>query len=393
MHVYAGDFDRLDTPVSVCLDGITINQDHGFIRLYEITDDEKIEIPCQLELAATKRLWWILPGRTEAQMVRHFQIVLGDSIQLAAPVKISRDEKKLIILREERNILQYNHSTVFPPAGVDDIYKRSGFIHPLWSPDGNIMTRIQPPDHYHHYGIWGPWTQTTFEDREVDFWNLAKGQGTVRFAGYLSTIQGPVYAGFQVRQEHVDFSTKNGEKVALNELLDIRVWNLGEGLNVWLWDYTTKLNCATSSPMTLEAYRYGGGIGFRAVESWTKKNVHVLTSSGKTRKDADGSKALWCYVSGKNDSGDRSGIVFLSHPDNREHPEPMRVWPENANGGRGDLFFEFCPIRHNSWTLLPGQDYVLKYRMVVYDGEISVGTAERLWRDFAFPPHVELVSE
>ena len=69
------------------------------------------------------------------------------------------------------------------------------------------------------------------------------------------------------------------------------------------------------------------------------------------------------------------------------------MWPENANGGRGDLFFEFCPIRHNSWKLLPGQDYRLKYRMLVYDGEIDVDTAERIWRDFAYPPTAELIVE
>lgn len=393
VEVHTGDFDRLDTPVSICLDGITVNQDHGFIRLYEITDAGDIETPCQLEIGATKRLWWILGGATPAHMLRRFRIVQGDSIEVLTPITLSLDEHKLLLVKGEKKILQYNHSTVLPPQDVDDIFKRSGFIHPLWSPAGNVMTRIQPPDHYHHYGIWGPWTKTTFEGREVDFWNLAKGEGTVRFAGYLSTIQGAVYAGLQARQEHVVFAKRGGEKVALNELLDIRVWHLGQESAVWLWDYTTRLNCASSSPVLLEAYRYGGGIGFRAAESWTKDNVHVLTSSGSTRREADGSKALWCDVSGENDNGDRSGIVFFSHPDNREHPEPMRVWPEDANSGRGDLFFEFCPIRHNSWTVLPGQDYVLKYRMLVYDGEMSAEKANRCSRDFAFPPRVELVSE
>jgi hypothetical protein len=336
------------------------------------------------------RLWWILAGETQAGDQRLFQIERGDTIQVNTPIKISLDEQKLLFMRDEKKILQYNHATVFPPEGVDDIYRRSGFIHPLWSPSGSVLTRIQPPDHYHHYGIWGPWTKTTFEGRHVDFWNLAKGEGTVRFAGYVSTIQGPVYAGFEARQEHVDFSAKGPDKAALNELLHVRLWNLDDQ-DVWLWDYSTQLNCATSSPIMLDAYRYGGGIGFRAVESWTNDNVRVLTSAGKTRKDADGSKAMWCTVSGENEQGDRSGILFLSHPENREHPEPMRVWPEDANSGRGDLFFEFCPIRHNSWKLLPGQDYRLKYRMLVYEGDIDADTAERLWRDFAYPPTADFV--
>jgi hypothetical protein len=390
VKVHSGHFPRINTPVSVSLDGVNLNQDNGIVRLFETTHGKRTEIPCQLQNGISKRLNWILADTTLAESTRIFEIVLGDTIQTVTPIKIFQDEKKLVLLKNESKVLQYNHATVYPPAGVDDIFKRSGFIHPLWSPAGEVLTRIQPDDHYHHYGIWGPWTKTTFEGRHVDFWNLAEGQGTVRFAGYISAIQGPVYSGFQAKQEHVDFSAKGEDKVALNEVFGVRVWAI-ENDNTWLWDFTSQLNCASSSPILLEAYRYGGGIGFRAVESWTKENVDVFTSAGKTRKDADGTKAMWCYVSGESEEGNRSGILFLSHPENREHPEPMRVWPENANGNRGDMFFEFCPIRHKSWKLIPGQDYVLKYRMLVYDGEIDPETAERFWRDFAYPPRAELI--
>lgn len=60
-------------------------------------------------------------------------------------------------------LLTYQFKTVYPPKGIDTAYKRSGFIHPLYTPHGQVLTRIQPPDHYHHYGIWNPWTHTLFE--------------------------------------------------------------------------------------------------------------------------------------------------------------------------------------------------------------------------------------
>ena len=60
----------------------------------------------------------------------------------------------------------------------------------------------------------------------------------------------------------------------------------------------------------------------------------------------------------------------------------MRVWPEDAVNGRGDLFFEFCPIRHEGWIIYPGKEYFLKYRVVVYDGEITAKLAEKLWKEF-----------
>lgn len=141
----------------------------------------------------------------------------------------------------------------------------------------------------------------------------------------------------------------------------------------------------------LDAYRYGGGIGFRATEKWHKDNCTVLTSDNKTRIDADGSFAKWCIVEGESATKEgRSGILFLSHPSNRMHPEPMRVWPLDGNSGRGDMYFEFVPIRHNDWKLEPKQNYTLKYRMIVFDGKMDSATAEKYWNSFAKNPTVRI---
>jgi len=54
------------------------------------------------------------------------------------------------------------------------------------------------------------------------------------------------------------------------------------------------------------------------------------------------------------------------------------------------MYFEFVPIRHEDWELEPGNDYTLKYRMVVFDGEMDAETAERYWNGFATIPKIEL---
>ncbi len=387
--------DRLKqggTPVSVSLEGIDFNTDKGALRLFEIRGKTRGEVACQLEAGNSPRLWWIPEGETTPNAIRKF-ILIRDSTFIGKDViTTTLSAKELVISQNNQKVMQYNVTEVFPPDTVRTIYRRSAFIHPLWSPSGNVLTRINAPDHWHHFGIWNPWTKTHFEGHSTDFWNLAEGQGTVRFGGFNSLVSGPVFGGFKARQEHVDFQCKGGDKVAMNEVWDVRVWNIGSygGVKVWLWDLTTTLNCASASPITLEAYRYGGGIGYRANEEWTNKNSWVLTSEGKERKDADGTRARWCDVGGQFSGNGTSGILFMSNPSNREHPEPMRVWPENANGGRGDMYFEFCPIRDKMWELKPGNEYVLRYRMLVYDGKISAQLAERLWNDFAHPPVVTL---
>ena len=60
----------------------------------------------------------------------------------------------------------------------------------------------------------------------------------------------------------------------------------------------------------------------------------------------------------------------------------MRMWPPDTNGGISNVFFEFCPIRHQEWVLEPGRVYTLKYRMVVFDGTLDVESAETYWENF-----------
>jgi hypothetical protein len=147
------------------------------------------------------------------------------------------------------------------------------------------------------------------------------------------------------------------------------------------------MNCP-GSPVRLLEYRYGG-IGWRATEQWTRENSSVLTSEGKTRKEADGSLARWCIVEGPVDS-ENTGAVMMSYPANYNHPEPLRIWPENSNRNRGDMFANFSPTKNMDWLLEPGQNYVLKYRFVVFNGEVTPGQAEAGWRYFADPPVVKI---
>ncbi|SHF39601.1 Methane oxygenase PmoA [Mariniphaga anaerophila] len=382
--------ELIDAPVSLVLDGLNYNTDSGDLLLFEVDENGETPIPSQLETGHSAKLWFIMKGVSAKNSKRNFILKTEKNTDFQQPgVRIQKKHKDLSLLFNEKPVLSYRFETTFPPEGVNPLYKRSGFIHPLWSPKGEVLSRIQAPDHYHHYGIWGPWTLTHIDDREVDFWNLAKGQGTVKFKSFLAEVEGEIFSGFKALQQHIDFGGQGEDQVAMNEILDVRAWNISE--KVWVIDYTTSLNSPLPNGIMLNAYRYGGGIGFRATEKWHKNNCSVLTSEGKSRADADGSLARWCIVEGESDTDEgRSGILFLSHPSNRMHPEPMRVWPLNANEDRGDMYFEFVPIRYEDWKLEPLHSYTLKYRMIVFDGEMNAETAEKYWNSFSSMPKIEI---
>lgn len=389
-YVEAGEYQRINTPVYVNMEGITTSDSLSF-RLFEKINGQMEEKSFQIEPGYVSQLWLILDGTTEPGSKREFFLFSNEPEPVENIITSTFTGDNIILKKENSEILHYQASVLYPPEGVDTVFKRSGFIHPLISPSGNVLTRIWAPDHYHHFGIWNPWTKAKIDDHVTDFWNLFSKQGTVKFAGINSIINGPVYGGFSIKQDHIDFQGADPEKLALNEVWDVRAWNTDPvpGLDAYIVDLTTFLSVAGSSPVIMEAYRYGGGIGFRATEEWTKDNSTVLTSEGKTRVNADGTRSRWTDINGSFENKGNSGIVFFSHPANREHPEPMRVWPENSNG-RGDVYFEFTPIRLKEWQLHPGNLYRLKYRMMVYDGKIDKTTAERLWNDFAFPPIVTI---
>ncbi len=384
--VDAGDHARQNCPVYAKIPGDmpdNISTDSLVWSLQEITGKEKKPVACQQE---GNGIWFILKGTTPARARRVFLLERKRSAAESPRMKVEKDYASYLLKRDGQPVLSYRFRTQAPPAGVDPLYQKSGYIHPLWSPAGDTLTRIQPPDHRHHYGLWGPWTKTHIDGREVDFWNLGKGQGTVRYAGLLGITEGPVFCGIQVHQEHIDFGAKGPDRTALDETLQVRAWDVGD--HAWMVDYTTTQSCPLPDGILLDAYRYGGGLGYRATERWTRKNSTVLTSEGKTRKDADGTNARWCRIEGAMPEGD-CGILFMDHPGNRDYPEPMRVWPEDANKGRGDLFFEFCPIRHHPWTMERGRSYTLRYRMLIFDGTLSPEEAEMMWNGFAYPPEVK----
>ena len=379
----AGEHERFDTPVSVALDDLTgIHESE--LGLYEITGEKLTAVPVQFTARDGRRMHWLLSGHTGPGESRLYSLVHEQSFRGAKTMKVEKAPGEYVLFSGEKPVLQYNSGIVNPPGGADQAYRRSGFIHPLYSPDGTPLTAIQPPDHIHHYGIWNPWTKTTFRGQEIDFWNLAKGEGTVRFSGMASVHEGPVFGGVRVLHEHIAWPGSRDETIAMNELQEIRVYDRQDGS--FMVDITSSLSPAEK--LILEEYRYGGFV-FRATDQWTNETSDFYTSRGLDRDHADGQRAEWCVVTGKSRGG-TSGLLMMGYPSNYNHPEPLRVWPSDANRNRGDVFINFSPTRNTRWVLEPGTDYLLRYRIIVFEDTMDREKAAMLWNDFSSPPVITL---
>ncbi len=378
---------NVDAPVY--LDFPSLARYKGPLALEEIKDGKPVPVACQM--LENGRLYWILAGTTRPGSRRTYRLRAATP-EASGLVVVASDGALLDVRIGDRLALRYHCAEVAAPSGASPLFARSAFIHPLCSPSGEILTQSRPPDHLHHMGLWNAWTHTRFEGREMDFWNLGAGQGTVRFKQVLKTWSGPVCGGFSVVQEHVDLKAPGGPVVALHEQLDVSVYPLpvSKGRTAYLLDYISHQKCATEYQLLLEKYRYGG-LGYRARADWNKTNSHMLTSEGKTRDDANTTRCNWCDVAGKTAAG-QSGILFMCDAKNARSPEAIRIWPTDMRPDQ--LFFNFCPVQEatqEDFPLRPGPTYTFHYRMLVYDGQLSAEEADAIWMSFNDFPRVQEV--
>jgi len=389
--VDAGAYNRTDTPVSVTLDGIPLGFPEEKFHLVEVADAKKNRIPAQFEAGSPPKLWFILSGKTEAGSKRVYELYAGSDGADLVNIEIRKDNKRLVVQREEDRILSYQHAIMPAPVNIEKVPEenrslldRSGFIYPIWSPRGNIVTEIHPKDHIHHFGIWMPWTHTKYEGKLVDFWNIDDGTGTIRFSRYMSTTEGPVYGGFQVEQDHIALKTSTGEKVILKEVWDIRVYNIGgPEKGHWLWDFKSTQRNITDIPLHQDKWHYGG-FAYRGAQQWNGPTSAYLTSEGNTRVDANGTRVRWCDMSGSID-GQWEGVAIMSNPNNFRHPEPIRTIPKDDY-----VYFVYCPSVLGEWEMKPGEDHIFRYRFYVHEGKANVEDNERQWQDYAEPPEVKI---
>jgi Family of unknown function (DUF6807) len=368
-------------PVDVQLDGVTALPAER-LALFRVDGERAGSVPMQVSGTPRRMTWLARPG-SGPEPVR-YELRETDGGTAFETFAQRRADGLLTIAFASRPLLGYQYGTMPAPQGVDTAFARSGFIHPLYSPRGQVLTRIQPPDHYHHYGIWNPWTHLEYDGAQYDLWNLGDKKGTVRFKRFVSDASGPVYGEFTAEHEHVAY-TPAGPVVIMDELQTIRAYR-PDG-DYYLFDMTIDLAAATDKPVTLLEYRYGG-FGWRTTEAWDKDNSEVLTSEGRDRRDADNTLGRWFYVQGAIDDA-YAGAVVMSHPDNFNHPEPMRIWPI-PDEGRGDVFASFSPTKDTDWRIEPGKRYVRVYRFLVYNGHMTAPGAESAWRNFAHPPRVTI---
>ena len=374
--VAAGSFDRKDSIVSFALPKWLKS------KAYSLRDDSGHLLPLQVDPDGTAT--FVLPELNAGTTMRlRIEEVRQNTVAAGAEMQLVSSHDRLTISASGRKVLTFQGGTgQLPSPDIKPVFRQGGYIHPVFTPSGRVVTDDYPPDHFHHHGIWFAWTRTKFEGRHPDFWNVGDGTGKVEFVALDQAWSGSVHAGFRSRSRSVDVSAPKPVTV-LNEQWVVTVYNVGHGTRPYtMFDLVSTQDLATLSPLILPEYRYGG-LGFRGNRQWlSKNNCDFLTSEGKDRSNGHGTRARWCHIGGRID-GELAGIAILDHPSNFRAPQAMRINPDQP-------FFCYSPSLIGDWKIEPGKPYVSRYRFIVYDGAPDQGELDRQWNDYANPVRVSI---
>ena len=348
-------------------------------------------------------LVWVLSGETPRGSTRTFKLMLEEGPSLARPITVEdSDNTHFTVNQGSKPLLRYNYGVVQDSSNARSL-DRSFFIHPIWTPSGEIITGESSPEHGTHAGVFNYWNTIQHVNRQLNFWELGDNPGR-KVPDDLgpSITEGPVFASL----EFINKGLYNGNTI-FRELYIIKAYSIPEE-ELRLVDISVRQKPIpeNSRYIPLEEGATGideegnlvegtsmdllrsntGSIAFSGKAEWLSDDVSLdaLTSEGKNRIDGDGTAARWVDLSGPlgNNWG---GLAMFDHPSNQRYPTSVTIHSKIP-------YFGYAFTKNGPYTATMNEPLNLVYRILVHDGRPDRELNERISQDFANPPSVTFIS-
>jgi Family of unknown function (DUF6807) len=250
-------------------------------------------------------------------------------------------------------------------------HRRKPHIHPLATPAGTVLTRVEPPDHPWQRGLW---FVVKFVDGD-NFWEELDppGYGVQRHDGP------PTLSPSGVEGE-LDWIRPDRSTVAVRERRRLTHVPLGDDAYAVDWDVTLVPPAGAVLDRTPFTGTWGGysGLAFRGRGDW--RDTRLLLDDGAEHDRVAAQRSRWCDLSGTAD-GQLAGVCVLDHPANPSHPVPFyatcRAGEGYGDGWANTVYPAF--LWDGPLTLAAGETLRFRYRVVVHDGAWSTGQAATAW--------------
>lgn len=262
----------------------------------------------------------------------------------------------------DKSIFVYNYGMVLAP-GFPETMRRSSYLHPVYAPNGVLLTDDFNADHPHHRGISWMWPVVEVGGKKGDIWMVKEFQQ--RFIRWKAQDAEGAQARLAIENGWFD-----GDRQFVREDVDILVHSASEDRRAL--DFTLRFE-AIDHPVQLAGTPEGkkgfGGFCFRFAprDGGADKTV-IRTDRGVMKKDAVMSRHPWAEISGTF-QGKAAGGRIDDLPSNPGFPQ---------NGWLLRHGFGFLNVSYpgvEPITLQPGKPLVLKYRVTLFAGQGGVSSA------------------
>jgi len=282
--------------------------------------------------------------------------------------------KSLQLNFKDKPIWQYKYGLI-PIPTIEEYKSSNAFLHPVWSPNGAIVTDFGPPDFPYYRGIFFAFSETQWDNLSPQFFRLPYGTGRIRFEAFERLELYPEKAVMVSR--HIWQANKgNNEWVPVIK----ETWTIityapkTEKPDYWIFDLTTELLNISDKPFIAKKY-YKGGLIYRGARNWFGYMREISTSEGKNINNANYTEARWVMQGGIVDDK-WAGLTLMDHPNNISFPTKIEI-------GISSPHVMIVPVQKTIITLKPNEPLSFKYRIVVHGSKPTSEQLNQIWEDFS----------
>jgi len=277
--------------------------------------------------------------------------------------------------KEEGILIKENDQDVFffqiEPKSKNGEYTRNNYIHPLWGPDGAVLTEDFPDDHLHHRGIFWTWHQVWIGNERIgDPWEIKDFEQEISEVEFISQQDGIGLLKTEVYWKS-DKWQKSGVKVPyIKEKTKITVHS--KTRNYRKIDFEISL-LALETGLRIGGSEDEKGYSGFSIRMKLPEDVKFTGPDGTvipkvTAVKSDG----YINISGSVGLNDNhGGIVMVDHPENPDYPQQWILRAKNS-------------MQNAAWpgretvSLSVADPVVLKYSLVIYSGKLSNKRIEKI---------------
>ncbi len=256
-------------------------------------------------------------------------------------------EGRLELSENGKPAFVYNYGMQLP-AGVPENRRRAGYLHPVWTPDGAVVTDDFPKDHYHHRGIFWAWPIVRVEGKRYDQW-LVSGGANDRFERWIAKSA----EGKEARLE-VENGWYAGERKIVKETVAIVAHPVAGAERMLEFRLAWE---ATGEPVEVSGQPDPKGYGGFSVRFAPREKTAVTTDKGIEARDSDLVPHPWARLDGVF-GGRRAGLRIDIDPSN---PGAPNGWCLRSYGFLGVDY-----PGHETHVLKKGAPVVMRYRVTLF---------------------------